>query len=107
MNVQTDTSHPSWCSADECLSKETHAPVHRSRPVPATSARTGLTTTVHLVQFTRLAGYPDSGQPFISLELRFPDDGPDHPAEEYHFCLDRELAATLGDMLAGTARTAQ
>jgi hypothetical protein len=98
--------HPSWCSPTDCRIGSTDGSVHMSRPVHPRSSRTGLAVTVQLVQHERIDGYPFSDLPLISLVIRFPDDGPDHPAEEYAFSLDDELAQTVGRILVSVGRQA-
>jgi hypothetical protein len=97
------TQHPWWCSPTDCLA-ERDAGVHLSRTAVARSARTGLIVTVQLVQGRPVTGYPHSGQPYASLVIRYPDDGPDCRAQEYPFCLERDLARTVGWLLLHAGR---
>jgi hypothetical protein len=62
--------------------------------------------TIELIQQRPIDGYPDSDQPFISLLARFPDYGPDHPAEEYPLCFDSEHAQAVGHILLHAGRQA-
>ncbi len=77
---------------------------HLSKPVRARSSRIGVDFTIQVVQSERVAGFPDSGQPYVSLVAQFPDYGPDHPADEYLLCFDSELAQTVGRILLTAGR---
>src|SRR5437016_7049536 len=98
--------HPSWCSRSDCQVAEPEGGAHLSRPAPARSARTDLAVTIQLVQYQPVDGFPDSGQPFVSLVAQLPDYGPDHPAEEYLLCFDSEQAQAAGRILLNTGRDA-
>src|SRR2546423_2658316 len=99
------SEHPSWCSRDDCLINEPDAQVHRSRLAQARSPRTDLAVTVQLMQQEPIDGYPDSDQPFVNLVIRFPDYGPDHPAEEYAFCFDEDITSSTARMLVAATRS--
>src|SRR2546430_14933023 len=71
--------HPSWCSRSDCQVAEPEGGAHLSRPAQARSARTDLAVTIQLVQYQPVDGFPDSGQPFVSLVAQLPAYGPDHP----------------------------
>ena len=73
------SEHPSWCSRDDCLINEPDA-----QPID---------------------GYPDSDRPFVNLVIRFPDYGPDHPAEEYAFCFDEDITSSTARMLVAATRS--
>jgi hypothetical protein len=98
--------HPAWCSPEHCTITTPDARVHRSQPRQARSPRTDLTVTAQLLQNRPIDGYPDSDTPLVSVTMHFPDYGPDHPAEEYPFCFDGELAQAVGRMLLNTGRLA-
>ena len=105
--VETATlHHPSWCSPADCQAAEPGGGAHRSRPVQVQSPSAGLLVSVQLVQDLPIDGYPDSDRTFVSLIARFPDYGPDHPAEDYPLCLDVEHARAIGRTLVIAGRQA-
>jgi hypothetical protein len=65
-----------------------------------------LTVTAQLLQNLPIDGYPESDTPLVSVMMHSPDYGPDHPAEEYPFCFDGELAQAVGRMLLNAGRLA-
>jgi hypothetical protein len=77
--------------------------VHLSQPAQALSP-TRTVALVRLIQFQPIERYPRSGQPFVDLTLRYPDDGPEHPAEDLSLCFDTELARAVGQMLLTAGR---
>jgi len=106
MSIDVATSeHPSWCSRNDCLVAEPGGNVHLSRLAQAQSPRTDLVVTVQLMQHEPIEGYPDSDQPFVSLVIRFPDYGPEHPAEEYAFCFYSDIASSTERMLLAATRS--
>jgi hypothetical protein len=60
--------------------------------------------TVQVAQGRRIDGYPRSGLAFVSMGVRFPDYGPEHPLEEYNFPLESDLARAVGWMLRRAGR---
>jgi hypothetical protein len=98
------SEHPPWCSRKDCLITEPGANVHLSRLAEVRSPRTDLAVSVQLMQQEPIEGCPDSDQPFVSLVIRFPDYGPDHPAEEYAFCFDQDITSSTARMLAAATR---
>jgi hypothetical protein len=65
----------------------------------------GLAVLVRLVQRSYDA-HPDEGAPLIDLVFRYPDDGPEHPGEEYSICMDGDLAQAAGRILLDAGRQA-
>ncbi len=104
MSTVTGIEHPWWCSPADCMAGPGTG-VHLSRTSTARSPRTGLAVTVQLVQASPVPGYPRTGRPYVSLVVNYPDDGPDYPAQEYPFALERDLARTVGWMLLNATRT--
>jgi len=100
----TGSAHPWWCSPADCELREPVGGVHLSRAAHLESDHTGLVVTVQVAQGRRIKGYPRSGREFVSLAIRFPDYGPEHPPEEYNFSLDGELARAVGWMLLRAGR---
>ena len=99
-----ESAHPWWCSPTDCQLREPEGGVHLSRPAQVESGDTGLLVTVQVAQARRIDGYPRSGREFVTLGVRFPDYGPEHPSEEYNFSFDSGLARAVGWMLLRAGR---
>ncbi|OLB77071.1 MAG: hypothetical protein AUI14_17115 [Actinobacteria bacterium 13_2_20CM_2_71_6] len=78
--------------------------MHRSRPAAVTDDRTGTEVVVRVCQYPLLDGYPNSDAPFVDLQVRYPDHGPEHPPVDLSMVFGGDLALAVGRILVSFAQ---